>query len=112
MLKITNPTKQDVSFVYLGAKHTVEAESSVNKPEGVAEAWKKIHQFLLVEPMSAPVKRDDKDDEQEVKAPAKPRGKKAEVPVVPPVEEEKLEEADEDEKLEEDQPDEEAEDTL
>lgn len=49
MVTLRNPSDNDVSIVYLGKPYSIGAEAAGVFPDDVADFWKGIHQFLVVE---------------------------------------------------------------
>jgi hypothetical protein len=47
---LKNPTDSNLTIKFLGVEHTLDANSSKDFPDDVAEYWRtKLHKFLVVE---------------------------------------------------------------
>ena len=64
-MKITNPTKVDVTVNYKDQDYTVEAGKSASFPAEVVEHWTSIHGFMVA---SADDVKEVKEDKPKVAA--------------------------------------------
>ncbi len=63
MKKIYNPTDREITILIKGIVHSVEANSTVEKKDEVAQTWFAIHNFLQISDIQDTVKVESKEED-------------------------------------------------